>query len=466
LAGNIGVPNFGIGQGGYYPYNTAFDNTVANAPTQLSFDGASNLQIRGPIYTDEGSIRDSFTNGANIYYSPFANTLSFTTGSNIVTTSGGFLSSGIMVGDYIKLSSDAITAYAQVGQILNDTTLNLYTNYTGSTATGAAIQSRFQPVIGTGGTVSVANSILTIGAGTTANSATYITRSVDFVPIILVFPGSALSQCIANQTFYAGIMDSITTPTVGAYFTYSGTNNTQITTVTQSGAGASNTESYTWTLPNSWTNSTSHRLRVELTSEYAIFMIDDIPIATHKTQIPPSYIVLGIFYGVINGASAPASNTNLITDGIFVNNLDTVQVQFGFLGSNMSPCNATSPMPMTQAPKAPNQTLKSFTGTITTSTSVTTVQTLSYTVTTGKTFYLTDFISCNNSTNPSVVSVNTSLTASTGNVLIGHSQQTSPINAINIGSEPACPSGSQMSVQAGATAAATQITYFLAGYEQ
>ena len=125
-----------------------------------------------------------------------------------------------------------------------------------------------------------------------------------------------------------------------------------------------------------------------------------------------------------------------------------------------------NPIAVTQAPKATAQTMKNFTGTSNTSTTGTTVVNLGYTVTAGKTFYLTDVIICNNSANPSQVSVNGSLTAGASPIIIGHAINTEAFDAVNIGTEPSVAGGNPLSVQLGQTTVATACTYFVAGYEQ
>lgn len=127
--------------------------------------------------------------------------------------------------------------------------------------------------------------------------------------------------------------------------------------------------------------------------------------------------------------------------------------------------NTLNPVSVTQAPKASYQTLKSWTGTISTSTTSTTVVTL-YTVTSGKTFYLTDFVCCNNNASPAQVSVNASTTPGSSPVFIGHTINTAPLEALNIGSEPSVTGGSTLTFQCGPTGSSTTVTYFIAGYEQ
>jgi hypothetical protein len=123
------------------------------------------------------------------------------------------------------------------------------------------------------------------------------------------------------------------------------------------------------------------------------------------------------------------------------------------------------PVSITQAPKAPYQTIKTFTGTLTTSTTVVVVQNL-YVVTTGKTFYLTDFYGGNSSSNNCLVSVNASATPAANPVATGHAINTSPLSMINIGSEPPVAGGASLTFQVGATTVATTISYTIYGYEQ
>jgi hypothetical protein len=132
---------------------------------------------------------------------------------------------------------------------------------------------------------------------------------------------------------------------------------------------------------------------------------------------------------------------------------------------NGDTASIVNPVPFIIVPKAPNQTMKTFTGIITTSTTATTSATL-YTVTAGKTFYLTDVAFCNNSANPSQVSVNASASLNTAPIIIGHAISTAPFELTNIGTEPSVAAGTPITAQAGLTTVATVCTYFVAGYEQ
>lgn len=124
-----------------------------------------------------------------------------------------------------------------------------------------------------------------------------------------------------------------------------------------------------------------------------------------------------------------------------------------------------NPVLVTQAPKSPFQTMKTFTGTLATQTGASVLATL-YTVSSGKTFYITDVVVCNNTANAAQISVNASGSLGVAPVMIGHALNTSPFDAINIGTEPSVAAGTPVTFQSLATSAITTLTYFIAGYEQ
>lgn len=117
-------------------------------------------------------------------------------------------------------------------------------------------------------------------------------------------------------------------------------------------------------------------------------------------------------------------------------------------------------------------TSTSFTAPLTSGAALPTVSTLNtivqnlYTVTSGKTFYLTDFVACNNTNAQVQVSINASQTAGASPVFIGHALNTAPLNALNIGSEPSVAGGTTVTFQVLPQSGNTIVTYFVSGYEQ
>ena len=149
---------------------------------------------------------------------------------------------------------------------------------------------------------------------------------------------------------------------------------------------------------------------------------------------------------------------NLVYDSV----LKALQVEL--FGGQTSVTQA--PVLVSQAPKASFQTMKTFTGTLTTSATLPVVSGTLYTVTAGKTFYLTDLIICNNTVNAAQVSINASITAGASPILIAHSLNTAPLEALNIGTEPSIAATLPVTIQSLATGTITTLTYFVAGYEQ
>jgi len=125
----------------------------------------------------------------------------------------------------------------------------------------------------------------------------------------------------------------------------------------------------------------------------------------------------------------------------------------------------TNPMLVTQAPTGVGQVRKTFAGVVATTTSAMVPTTL-YTVSAGKTFYLTDVVITNNSANASAASINSSVVANTGIIAVGHSINTSPFSMVNIGSEPSIAAGLPVVLQLGITSVITSCAYTVYGYEQ
>ena len=101
---------------------------------------------RGQVHTDEGSFRDNFS-GSTVGTS--VGNATFTKHSNIVTGSG-FASQDIHKQDYIKVTADGESTYAQV-LYLTDTRITLYNQYTGTTTANGAMTCIISPTLtGTG----------------------------------------------------------------------------------------------------------------------------------------------------------------------------------------------------------------------------------------------------------------------------------------------------------------------------
>ena len=294
----------------------------------VAIDDSNNLMTRGQVHTDEGSFRDNFS-GSTV--GTAVGNATFTKWSNIVTGSG-FASKDIHKQDYIKVTADWETAYAQVLYV-TDTRITLYGQYTGTTTVDGAMTCIISPTVtGTGGSITCATGQESILTGTTSGSKTGIYRNVDFGPLIYQAKFSR-SQTIANTDFYAGVSDSATTdPTAARWFArfkFTGTTNTQVVTET----GFNRTTTPTWnelesniiTLPNSLTTATSNVYRIEQWIDYVKFYINGQLVATHTQSIPrPPDLLMKMEMAVNTGV--PASTTTHVIDYSWVKDLNRVDV--------------------------------------------------------------------------------------------------------------------------------------------
>lgn len=325
------LPVGGFGAGGFWPERAGVRRgPVANGqgyPLLINEEGA--LLTRGPVLTDEQSIREDFPGAA--LTRTLSGTVTLTNGAATITgTSTAFLTE-LEHGAYIRLSADAESDYAQVASIESDTAATLEAAYTGTggSATGALITT-FRPITGSGGSFSVTNSALTIASGTTISAATLIHREVDYGPIALTFAGVTMSQRIANNDMVLGLHDAPTSPSKYARFRATGTTNTSLifesAAVRTGTPAAADIETTTLTLPNGRTTATALRYRIELLTDRVRAYVDDVLVADHTLHMPDAYDVMDVVAGHINAGSAPATSTNLVIDAIGVNNFNQLHV--------------------------------------------------------------------------------------------------------------------------------------------
>lgn len=307
----------------YWPgYGGTTDTGTRNAT--IDPDGA--LITRGAVTTDEGTFRVNFANTS------LAVSLGTVTVSGTTVTGTGFISSttrDVHVGDYFKLDADGESAWNQIDSIDSDTQLTLRVAYTGGTS-GAASRAMMRPVTGSGGSISVASGACTLASGTTVNAETYIVRNVDYAPLVYRAAFS-ISQRIANQTILAGMSEPFTVlDRWYARFRFTGTTNTTVVcetarnpTTTPTG---SEIQSTTVTLPNGVTTAASNEYRIELLTERVVFYINGIRVAEHSRVIPMQHDEMEGAVRIVNGASAPASSTNVVVDYVTGKNHNKLEV--------------------------------------------------------------------------------------------------------------------------------------------
>jgi hypothetical protein len=360
LAGDAtnALPVGGYGAGGFWPERTGVRRgPVDNAARATAYiDSEGNLATRGPVTTDEQSIRDDFP-GTGLTQT-ITGTTTLANGSTAITGSGTLFLSELDHDSYIKLSADTEASYVRIASVESDTAATLVATYagTGGSATGA-LTVEFKPTTGTGGTISVANSSVTLASGTTAAALTYLSRVIDYGPMAATFAGVTMSQRIANNDMILGMQDATTSPTRFARFRATSTVNTSLifeSAYVHTGTpGANDTETTTFTLPNGGTTATAHRYRIEVLTDRVRAYIDDVLVADHATHMPDAYDVLTLIAGHINGTT-PATTTSLAIDAIGINNFNKLAIAIASNSESIVATNA--PMVAASGSAAANNT--------------------------------------------------------------------------------------------------------------
>jgi hypothetical protein len=304
---------------------------IAGGKATARVDSFGNLQVRGPVTTDEQGWRDCFS-GSSVGLA-LTGTPTFTNGGTSVTGSGTLFTTEVEAGDYIKRDSDGNTAWARVDEVLSDTALTLEANYSGTSGGSASSVATVAQFTGTGGSITVTNSAMTIVSGTTISAETGVRRVVDYAPMVFEAADVSLSQRIANQTAYLGLQHRGLTSTSRYYarFEFDGTSNTVVkcaSSWTKSGSlTANDIQSTTATLPASLTTATAARYRIELAVLYVRFYVNDILLAEHRTHLPNPYDYVDVVAYWANGGSAPATSTNFVINSMAVRNINKLDVE-------------------------------------------------------------------------------------------------------------------------------------------
>lgn len=313
----------------FYPNALPVDETVT---IEASFDVKGNLKTRSGVLTDEGTFRVNFANSS---LRVSIGNCTFVNGSRIVT-GANFDTYDVKVGDYVNADGHADSTLAQIESI-SLTEIILSTTYTGASVSGPASRQIVRSVVGTGSSITVASGAVTIAAQTTANAVTLLGRLVDVAPLIFR-AGLSVSQRIINQDINIGLTDESPVIKWYARFQINGATNTTIKcqtarnpTIAPSGNEIQET---IVTIPNGLTTASSLEYRVELLTEEVIFYINEIRVARHTRVIPSQYDLMGAGIAVINGATPPASNTNIVIDYITCKNHNKLEI--GVMSSNES----------------------------------------------------------------------------------------------------------------------------------
>jgi len=349
------------------PYQPQPDEVVS-----LYADAWGQLMIRGPVITDEGSLRDDFT-GTSITTN-LTGTLSFTNGSYEVSGTGTLFTSELNRDYYIKLVSDtAYTNWVRIVRAPNDDALLLAEPYPGTTGSGTAHKTKWITVAsgGTPGTLSVGSSQLTLASGTGTNGTVNVYHNGDYLPCITIWR-LAVSQRIANQTVHFGFRDTVDNPNMYAEVVLTGTDNTTI----QFRTGWNQDEELsTITLPAGLTTAQTLRYKIDTAASYCSLMVNGVLVKKHENHVPDMYSTFLICSGIENSGSV--TNTNLTVDSVYFANTDNVQVSSMF----------TEPMPVVTS-----EDQHSLAATLTTTLTTSNQTIISYTVPAGRVLYIIGYL--------------------------------------------------------------------------
>lgn len=298
-----------------------YDAPTDSGVRTVNVDDGGALITRGAVLTDEGTFRLNFANTS------LAVSLGSVTISGAVVTGTGFAAADCHYKDYFKLSADADTAWVQIDTIDSDTQITLVSSYVGGSS-GTGQRAVMKPVVGSGGSVSVASGQATIAAGTTAASVTGLLRFVDYAPLVSRNRLS-VSQRIANQATLIGLREDAATPRWFARFRLEGTTNTTLVCETgrnPTGApSASETESNTITLPFGLTSAALLDYRVELLTEAVRFFVNGQRVAEHVRVLPHQHDEMASVVEMVNGTT-PASGTSVVVDYVTGKNHNKLEV--------------------------------------------------------------------------------------------------------------------------------------------
>lgn len=198
---------------------------------------------------------------------------------------------------------------------------------------GDALSDDWTTVIGTGGSVAVSGSQVTLSSGTTANALTQIALELDYLPLRLDI-WAMISQRIANQDIWIGVTNDPdpSNETEYAYYQFNGTNPLKVYCVS---ANNDVVEGDTDLLDSpvssadfaSWTMSI---LTETLDFAVGVRNLDKETMVLHENGIPGPYTGLFLVIRIKNRSSAPASSTDIVVDYVRTLNVNRIDISQKF----------------------------------------------------------------------------------------------------------------------------------------
>jgi len=316
------VPIANLEYSGYYPDPSSYP--VESSPP-IS-DAGGNQQIRGPIFTDEGSFRDDFGSDLN---KKITGSILFTNGSTKIKGVNTFFISELNSNYYIKYVNDGYANLTQISVINSDTDLDLLKPYDGYTGYGECYKSYWLQTLNLDSSINTNNSIIELNSGTLANASTSVYRKVDYLPV----KSNVFSSIYNRNELQCSAIGFLDSPLGGsnyndvACFYFSGNDNTKVTCCTSCDGYE---EIYTVNLPSGLTSENKLFYKIELTYSYVTFLVNNILISKNESHIPKPYTEL--YFGIATWNYTKIQNqTSLQVDVISILNHDQLQIGGSFL---------------------------------------------------------------------------------------------------------------------------------------
>ena len=166
-----------------------------------SVDPESQLGVRGPILTDEGSFRDDFSGSSLI--TNLTGTCTFANGSPVVTGVGTKFLSEVGRNRFLRLTGHANAYLVGVERVVSDEELALVSPYGGAAGSGVGVASFWVPTVAAGGGLLVSGSNLMLTPGL-AVGETLVRCAGDYLPVVVQF-GMSLSNPMVSQVLSFGL---------------------------------------------------------------------------------------------------------------------------------------------------------------------------------------------------------------------------------------------------------------------
>mgnify|MGYP006921323468 CR=1 FL=1 len=358
----------GIDTASWAPAPFNFD-LAEGGPLIRNADGA--LVARANVLTDATSFRDDFS-GSSLDRT-LTGTLTFTNGSTIVGGSGTAFLSEIDRWDYIRRSTHGAELGVLVANVIDDVTLELAEPYAGATATGAGSASWWLREIAGSGTATVSAGSLIVGVGTDSGARAKVMRLGDYPPYVVGFR-LAMAQRQNGQAFHVGLANDAENKS--AFVSFEGTDPTQVKFTTRWDDGADNFQASTVPLPGGLLTSAALYYRIEIAGDKASLFVENVLVADHYFHVPGPYDGMNLHADVENLSSVSVANSIAI-DFVYLTNFDRVEVAVSTKGD---------PLPIRIAEDS-----HTITSVLTTTSTAANQIALTYTVPTGKSFWIAGY---------------------------------------------------------------------------